>query len=302
MPINRVATSSMHQQNLKDISLDQQNLAKLNKQISSGLKASNYAELNGAVERVSGYESKLSAIKTHLSNNNSIEARLNVMDQSVTQLQDIAEDFASLIAMRRNPATANGLNFQAQAKALMASAAQTLNISVEGRYLFSGSKTDTPPIATPVPSNTTVGVSDANYYRGNSDVLNARVSDSLEIPYGITGNDQAFQDLFSAINTALQGDAGNSDAILQKAVDQINAAVDGLASVRAGIGSQISNLQDVNEQHEQLQVYWKQAVSNDTSTDIAEASIQLATDQTVLQATFQAFANLSRLRLTDFLN
>lgn len=300
--VDRVSTASLHQQNLKDMGRVQLSLATLNRQISSGLKADTFDQMAGIVERVSSYETKLSNIDVYLSNSNSIKARLNTMDQSVSEVQDVATQFASLLALRRNPAASSGLNFVQQASSLLDTVVQSLNVSVEGRYLFGGSKTDTQPIPKPLPSLQESGVPDDKYYNGNNDILTARVSDTHEIPYGVKANDPGFQKLIASIQTAIEADkTGKGDEVFAKAVDLINEAVEELAQTRAGIGANSTNLSSIKDQHDRMKLYWKEAVTDETSTDIAEASIQLTVDQTVLQATFQAFASLSKLKLTDYL-
>jgi flagellin-like hook-associated protein FlgL len=42
-------------------------------------------------------------------------------------------------------------------------------------------------------------------------------------------------------------------------------------------------------------------LADDLDTDVAEASIRLAADQTILQATYQVFALTSKLKLSDYL-
>jgi len=195
------------------------------------------------------------------------------------------------------------MNLQAIAAAALNNIEDQMNVSVEGRYLFSGSKTSTPPITdlTSI-AITTPGVAEDNYYNGNSVKISARVSDAFEMQYGVTGDNIAFQNLISGIKTAISGDAANNTQTLQQAFQMVTDAVDGLATVRAEVNSNMASLNSVNEQHQNLRLYWKEAISIETDTDIAEASILVAANQTLLQASFQTFASLSRLRLTDYLN
>lgn len=299
--VSRVATSILQQQSLTNINTVQADLAKLNKQISSGDKADSWDELNGVVERVSSYNTQISSIDNFVSNNTSIDTRLNLMDQSISSLQDLATKYSSLITSRRS-ASGTSINFTQQANELLQSIAQTLNVSSQGRYIFSGSKTDTAPITQPIPDNTTAGVPDANYYNGNSDILTAQISSDQQISYGVTANNPAFQQLIGAIKAGIAGDTAGDDNMLAKSVDLINQAVQSLASVRSSVDANSATIEATNQQQTTIKTYWQQSLQDDAGTDIATASIQLASDQTVLQATFQAFASLSKLKLSDYLN
>jgi len=79
---------------------------------------------------------------------------------------------------------------------------------------------------------------------------------------------------------------------------------DGLKEVIAeqtSVNSNIVAIESITTRHGDLQLYWKGVSESLINTDIVEASTQLAIDQTVLQAAFQSFASLNRLRLVDFL-
>ncbi len=301
MTAARVASSIIHTQSIKDMNRLMSDLATLNKQTSSGLKASTFNELSGVIERVSGYEAKISRINTYIINNNSVTTRLKSMDHSIERMQNLASDFASLIALRRNPASASGLNFRGQAENLLQQIGEALNTSLEGRYIFSGSATDIPPARSPVPPLAEVGIPDDHYYQGSAEILNARVSDSLQISYGVTAANPVFQKLLAAIQTAIAGDESGTEAHLNTAVDLINEAVEGLSGLRSIINSNILAVNSITESHDTFKLYWGEAISKEIATDIAETSIKLTVDQTILQATFQAFARLSGLKLTDYL-
>lgn len=300
--VDRVSTASLHRQNLSDMQNMFSQLADLNKQISSGRIADNFADLNGSVERISGLETRTRKAESYISSNDLIETRLNLMNQSIEQLQQVAQDFASSLTLRRNPAAERGFDFTQNAEATLTVIVSQLNINVEGRYLFSGSKTDTAPVATPVPNLVETGVADSGYYNGDTVQLTARISDSFEIQYGVTADDSAFQNLIAAVKTGIAGDSADDDSILGEAVGLINAAIEDLAVTRAKVNSNILAVQDATDQHESLNLFWKEGLSDEIDTDIAAASIRVATNETILQATFQTFARLSELSLTRFLN
>ena len=305
--IDRVSTASLYETNLSNINITQTNLAQLNEQISSGNKANTWDQLNGTVEQVSGYTTKISNIDNYTANNTVISTRLNTMDQSLSTLQSVATQYASLIAQRSNQVNGSSINFSQQANSMLDEIASALNVQISGRYLFSGSKTETPPITTPISSTTTTpGTPNNSYYNGDSAQLSSRVSDTQDMQYGVTGDNPAFQQLIGAIQTGLTGDASSSssgaNADFSSSVDMINQAINSLADVKTGIDTNINDINNITDQNSTLKLYWQQALSDDTSTDVASASIQLAADQTTLQATFQAFASISKLNLTSYLN
>lgn len=299
--VDRISTASLHKQNLASINDVFGELATLNKQISTGRKADNFVDLNGKVELVSGLESKLNKIDTYVSNNSVIVTRLEIMNNSISQLQDIARDFSSNLVLRRSAVGQAGFDFQQEANAALDKVIDALNVDVAGRYLFSGSRTNVEPVSRPIPELATDGQIDNSYYQGNSDVLSTRVSDSSEVKYGVTADELGFQQLIAAIKTAINADASSSSAGLDAAVNLVNASVESLASTRAKVNANTVIIRDTSTQHEQVKLVFSEALANEVDTDIAEASIKIASNETILQATYSTFARLSNLRLSDFL-
>jgi flagellin-like hook-associated protein FlgL len=61
------------------------------------------------------------------------------------------------------------------------------------------------------------------------------------------------------------------------------------------------SLGEITDRHTSLSLYWKGVKENVIKTDLVAASTAVATDQAILQASFQTFAQVNRLRLLDFL-
>lgn len=296
---DRVSTLSLHNTNLRYMTNSFAELNDLNRQIASGKKYDNYIDLNGKVEQVSNYETQLKRIDSYIDNNSLITTRLNVMNNSLTQLQDIATSFKAEISS--SSALNTEANLAENGRAAIEKILDQLNVKLTGRYLFSGSKTDIAPVTNP-PVNDIIGVADTDYYNGNSDKLNARVTDNLTLEYGITGDDPAFQNLLAAVNTAISAGETNNQNQLQQAGTLLDQAITNLAQTRAKINSDMIIVADANTQHERTKLVFQDSLSQEVSTDIAEATIQLSANETILQATFSSFSRLSALRLVDFLN
>lgn len=299
--VNRVSTAALHNTNLRYIGQLASERATLNQQISSGIKPQSYSDLTGAVERVSGFEEKISKIDTYLKNNTLVSTRLNATNSAIEQIQKITEEFISNVTLY-NPSTENSFDLQAFAQSALDRIEDQLKVSVEGRYLFSGARTNTEPVGDINAALTTIGEADDNYYNGDNVKLSARVSDSYEMEYGVTANDPALQDLISGIRTAIAAVDNFSNAQLSQAKDLLNSAKTGLATLRANVNTNITALSAVNKQHEQLKLFWKESLSADIDTDLSEATIKLSANETILQSTFSAFAKISQLKLTDYLN
>lgn len=299
--LTRVSTYSMHQSTMSDVMRLQSSLANLQNQISSGLKTDTFQGMDGQVETFVQVEAKMQKTKTLLDNNTIIMARLQTTDTVMTEVIELADDFQNLLVQRQNPASQNALQFEVSARGILKTIAAQLNTSQEGRYIFSGTRTDMAPIKDELPPPYESGVPDDLYYKGNSEDVYARVQENFEIQYNVRANDPAFQELFAAIHLGIQGDAINSQTQLAEATALITQALDDLIAVRAKVQQDMVNIGEINERHEQLNLYWKGFSEKIIKTDLLSASTEVAMGEAILQASFSSFSKLNQLRLTDFL-
>lgn len=303
MAIQRVSTFGVHQSLLGNVNQVQKNLFDLQKQISSGVKTDNFEGLASQVEPFTAVESKIRRTETYLQQNSLILSRLNTTQQQLETIVDLADQAEDLIILRRNPATGKDLNFSAQMESLRQTIAGALNETFEGRYLFGGTNTNRPPvIADPsVPSPVTPGVPDDNYYQGSKENLTVRAQDSYQFEYNIRADNQGFQELFSAMALAMEGDLSDTDDVLADAQDLVNSALENIIADQTKVNSQIVSLENIQLRQDELILYWQGVREVIINTDIVAASTEVAMDQAILQASFQAFARVSQLNLADFL-
>ena len=302
MTIQRVSTYAIHQSTLGDVGRVQSNLANLQGQISSGKKTSNFEGLGNQVEHFIALEHKIAKATTYVNNNNLITARLNTTQTVMEDVIGVVDDMEDLILLRRGAGNGDALNFRQQMLSMQERLSEMVNTTFEGRYIFGGTRTNAPPMPTH-PTTITPGVPDNSYYNGSSEDVFARLDDNIEVNYGVRGDHEGFQKVVAAMTQALNvqdGDTG-SDPALGRAFEMIQDGLQDLISEQTRVNSNIVAVQNITARHENLNLYWQGVKDTVINTDIVAASTQVAVDQTVLQASFQSFSTLNRLRLVDFL-
>lgn len=303
--VSRISTYTYQQNLLNDYTSVQSNLANLQRQVSSGKKASVFQELNGNVERINAMEAQLGEIDQYTSSNSQISSTLQTMGNATDQIQNITDDVIKLLTTAQGATQAQYPIFAQQLQDMLSNVAGLLNTSVAGRYVFSGGKTDTRPVIEPVPSSYSIGIPDSGYYQGDSEVMTARVSNGFLMNYGVKADAQGFQDIIAAINTAITGLGGNNSTpnqtLIKTAFSLANTAADEINGIKAGINANVASVNEANDFLASTKAYLLGIYNENTNTDLAAASTEIATDQSVLQASFQAFARISSLNLADFL-
>lgn len=301
--IGRISTYAMQQFTLRNAAQVQDELFNLQTQLSSGYRAQDFAGLGGGgTEQYLQLEGRVSKIQVYLDSNKLVETRLSATNTAVDQVISTATDVKNLILLRRNDSIGNSLAFSEQLENYWKTICSQLNVNSEGRYIFSGTRTDTPPVDTSsFPALESPPTPDDGYYRGSSEDTTARLDDNVEITYNVRANDSGFQKVFAGLAMAKRGDDTKNPDDLKTAYDLVEEGVKDIIGVQATVNANKVLLGQINEQHQGLQLYWKGIKEDIANTDIVSASTQVALNQGILQASFQTFAKINSLRLTDFL-
>ncbi|NDF12877.1 MAG: hypothetical protein EB060_08730 [Proteobacteria bacterium] len=312
--ITRVSTQSVYNKTIAEFGKRQASIADLNRQITSGREAGDFVQMGSKIRRVQDLETKITRTDGYNTNIDTATIRLNTMNQSLEDIEQVAKDLLSNITTRRS-AAGSEMPLAQLAKGQLQQIKEALNRSAQGRYLFAGARTDQPPVGdidtqtnlltpngTPATgvSVTTANVS-ANYYSGDATVFDVRASDDLTVTYGVTADNDAFKQLIGALNTAIEGQNSNDDTLFKKAFDDATGALNKLITIKSDVNNNLLILDDTKNVHDKFSTYLNQVLSDSEGVDVPSATIKLSLDQTVLQATFQSFAGISGLRLLDFL-
>ncbi len=177
-----------------------------------------------------------------------------------------------------------------------------LNSNLEGRYLFGGTRTDTPPVsADQFPTLKVDGVPDDGYYQGSKQDVTVRADDTTEINYNVRADDEGIQQIFAGLAMAQKGSDNNSDEDLAKAYDLVSQGLEGVISTRSIVNQNKVSIDDINTRHQSIKLYFQGVKEEIGNADLVSVSTQVAINQGILQASFQAFAKINSLKLSDFL-
>ena len=145
------------------------------------------------------------------------------------------------------------------------------------------------------------GQPDASYYGGSSTSIVVRSDENVEFKFPVRGDDPAFQKIYAAAHQAIEAYESGDQEKLGKALTLMQQGQTDLNGVRATVNMEIINTGNINERLESLNLYWTGVTEKVGKTDIVAATTQIATYEATLQATFQVYARLSQLRLSDYL-
>jgi flagellar hook-associated protein 3 FlgL len=269
-------------------------------QISTGKVATRFRGLAGDTNRLLSTKDALQRIQKFQTNNQLVGDRLGAMESSTASLVDIATRLRVLLIQRLDSAQGVPGIITADADNLLQQALSDLNVELDGRHLFAGSKTDTTPVVLD-PAFSAFGSPDDTYYKGDTVNLTTRADTDVDFTYGMTADRAGFQDLIGALRTTLEGDGSDDQALLSSALDLVNAALPKITSYQSEIGARQAALDRINQGHGDAEVYLQRQVSDIEDVDLTDAISRMTQDQMVVESSLATIARLSQLSLVDFL-
>lgn len=284
----------------------------LQAQVSTGLKSPDYSGLGSSASQVANLQASVSQNQAYLDTITTVQQRISEQSTALSTIEDISQKFSELLPSGAFNASPSSI--QTQAKALLQELGDFLNTSDGSRYLFSGSLTNTAPFdATGLPNPGSLGTAvnqqvPNGYYAGNDVAQQAKVDNNVTISYGVTADNPAIENIVRVANYLANLPAGSPSSnnpadvsAMNQAATLMNQGVTGLQQVIATLSLQSSQLQTIQQEHQNFINVAQTNIENLESVDPATAITQLNQVETNLQASYQTVSALQQLSLVNYL-
>lgn len=162
------------------------------------------------------------------------------------------------------------------------------NRDVNGRYIFSGSQTDTTPFR------------QDGTYDGDTNPFEVKIGNNAIVEVGQNGA-EVFGTLFTTLSdlkTALEGN--NVDGI-QNAMGKLDNHFDHISTEISDIGSKMIRMEIKENIYQDLSITHTSRLGEIEDVDLAEAIIELKSIEVAYQAALASSSQVMRLSLVDYL-
>lgn len=281
---------------LERVSQDQQ---KVLKQLSSGLKVQTPSDDPSAAAALVNIQADDAEALQYLSNVKNMRMQMQAADSALNSVGLVLQR-AVVLGVEGGTGTLSDADRSAIATELSGIKDQLLelaNSSLQGTYLFSGTKVTTAPYA--VDGSQSAGID----YQGNSTSNQIEVGQGYWIRANVpgisifgdgqTGTFKALSDLITAVQNNTGVDVANG--AVRNAIEQVS-----VARVHYGNAmNQLDSAQDImNNRHIQLQ----QQVNNLAAVDMAQAASNLVSAETSRNALLDVISRSTARNLFDYLS
>ncbi len=282
-------------------------------QISTLQRSQDYAGISEDASRLVTLETSERRIEQFIGDNAFVSMRMDAMLNSIDSLKSSLADVRGLLRDILDDGTLPaGIDKDDISDIKISEIEDFLNVRVNGRYLFAGTKTDTKPVQPGTMStaptydgsfNTTA--EPAFYYQGDDAIQKARIDEGVVLNYGVTAADSGFEKLIRSVrilrSTDITGGDANYLSKIQEGLDLINAAEDRLQELELSVGSKVQQLNSTTNNLKDSRNFINGIISDLESADTFQAVAELTQDQTMLEASYATVVRLSDLTLTNFL-
>jgi flagellar hook-associated protein 3 FlgL len=289
----RITESISSRNILSNVSMLNERLARASEEASSGKKLLQLHDSPSGSSEMLQLSNQLSQLDQYQSNADNSSFFLNVTDSTLNSLYNLATAVFTRGSAAANSAS-NADTLAALAGEIRSQRDQIFslaNTQVRGRYIFAGSKVNSPAF-------TIAG--DAVTYQGDSEVNKIDISNGLQVQENISGS-SVFDPVFANVTALLTAVEGGDQAAIKSALSQFSGALSTVNQVRSRLGVDLSKLQDAVITRQGLQDNIKTRQSQISDADMVEAIAEINRTQTALQAALSVGSLLGQKSLMDYI-
>ncbi len=307
--MTRISTFGNNQTLLSELLRNQSNMLADQQQVTTGKVANDYKGLAAQTSTLLGAKSLKSRVDQYMAAGKQVQNTLDIYDNSIGVLDTVASDLKQTLQQALGNGEVYGLN--ELLSQTLNSTVTAMNTEVGGKYIFGGTRTDTPPVTVQSQSDLQSLAAASDAYQNNDQKAVIQVDDGVSMQYGILANDvseplmsvlKAFADFNAGPNGPLDGKLNATQtAFIQTQLANLDSARQSILNAQVANGVRQKSLDNILTQHDSTSVVVTGMISDIEDVDIAKAVTNLNNDQTALQASYKAMATLSRLSLLNFL-
>ncbi|MBI5902393.1 MAG: flagellar hook-associated protein FlgL [Deltaproteobacteria bacterium] len=292
----RITQNIIYQTYINDIMRRQEDLFKLNLQLSTGKKLNAPSDDPALTSKVINSKSLLTDIDQYQRN---IDLGLDYLS-TVEQTLDSAKGVLSSIqemAVTEATGTADADSRKGAALNITNSFNQLVDLANThdaNQYILSGYKTDTPAF-------TTAGV-----FQGDANKFGIKISSGTTVTIGINGG-EVFSgsaggiDVFQTIQTLINDLNANNAAGIKTAITDLDTSFKQISNAVSDIGGKVNWLKNSRTEYDSSKLDLQTQISGYEDADITKVISELQLGQTALQAAMTSAGKTFNVNIFDYL-
>lgn len=283
--------------------------AKTQEQIASGKKVTTFADLPGDTGVLMSAKRTEANLTQYTRTANEVLNRVGLQDIQMREMEQVSDDIRQLFT--QTVATGTAANFEQELDGLFERFVSLLNSSADGKYIYSGTRTDTPPVNIKNLADLGALASVSDAFDNNTLKQSVNIDDNEKVEFGFLASDmatdifQTLKDVMADVNAPFDGTLTTAQYnFLKGEIGRPGGLIDsasGMTSFTAANGRVARQVESAVIRHEESQTFIKTFIGHIEDVDLADAVSRLTMNQLQTQATAKVVSQLTRISLLDYI-
>jgi flagellar hook-associated protein 3 FlgL len=300
----RITQAMIARSTLSDLQSVADRLSATQRKLSSGKEITRPSDNPYGTSRALVLRGQLEGNQQYQRNVGEAGGWLTVTDTALGTMGDVVQRARELLVQGGNDTGGQSARdaIALEIDNLVDSLKQEADAQYEGRYVFSGTATQTRPYA--------LGASDS--YAGDAGQVAREIGPGVSVTVGtlgsaLLGSGQGAADgkLIDTLRTIAQhlrgGTPADGDALRTTDLQALDANLDSLQQARASVGALQRRLDSAQSRPQQIEETTTSLLSQVEDADMAKTYTDFSTQQAVYQSALKAGSNIVQASLLDFL-
>jgi flagellar hook-associated protein 3 FlgL len=325
MSLSSVSNLSITKSLTSELQAEQTTLTLLTSQLSSQKKYANLTDYSPSEARnLINLQATATQKNAYISVIATVTNNLAIYDTTLTDLESIASQALSLANNNPTYGADIAVNVATQSTNYLKSVTVDLNQSINGRFIYSGSRYSTLPVTdlSTLPMSTldttfytddlTLPSYDSEFVEGAGStsvpaytIDQATVNTGFVCNYGITSNDLSFQKLIAGLRyLKAAGDSTDSTTYksnMTQASTLLSSALFELQSLHTSVVNNINTMSNLKTAQNAALADLTDQVGNIQQVDVTQIAAEITSLQTILQASYSVTGTILKMSIVNFL-
>ncbi len=307
--MTRITDYSQHNTMVSYLMRSAESQAKTEEMIASGKKINSFADIPGDTGVLLSAKRVEANLQQYTRTSNEIMNRIGLQDIQLIEMEALGDDVRQLVT--QTVATGSSLNFHEELDGIFQRLTSLLNSSVDGKYIYSGTRSDIPPVNISTLDELAALATVDLAFDNNTLKQAVNIDDNERVEFGILASDIA-TDLFQKIKDIKAYHDGTGGPFLgsltETQSDYLSSTVQDLIDAdniitgfTASNGRAARQVEQAVARHEKSETFVKTFIGNIEDADLAEAVSKLSMNQLQSEATAKVIGQLNRISLLDYI-
>lgn len=286
----RISTNHLINTGLQGILKHQNDISNIMNEISSG-KKSNIDPVQQV--EANDYSTTISNKSQYIRNAETIQPWIEQQDKDLSNINNNLIKIKEIAIAINNPSVNNDdkKNYQQEYNAAKQNIIDTLNSKdAFGEYMYSGNSSRIQPF-----QNNSI-----NQYHGDNGVRFIDIDQNVQVGVNITGNNIADNNMITSFQK-LDNIFNNNSPFDNSILDNINSSINNVSQQQTKVGLNLQKIDNYKDILDNLNLTYKNRLSNIQDTDMNEAISNLSKTKNALDAMYQTQSTIQKLTLFNYL-